>query len=203
MTSPSPTPDSSSDDPRFHLLALLGAILLPGLGHVLRGERKRGVLAAAGVLGLFLGGLLIGGINAVDRREERWWFYAQAGVGPLAFAVNHVHQKHFKGLPLEDLQSGDLSRVRSPHPGERLERREVLVVDPATRRQARVTMGVLVPAGPGERPPKHAALGKVAELGILFAALAGMLNIIVVLDIALPGPRPGTGGAPGPKEGKP
>ena len=47
--------------------AVLGWIL-PGLGHASLGDRRRGLLVGGGVLGLFLGGLLIGGLDVVDRR---------------------------------------------------------------------------------------------------------------------------------------
>ena len=39
------------------------AWLLPGLGHVIAGERARGLVIGATLLGLFVGGLLIGGID--------------------------------------------------------------------------------------------------------------------------------------------
>src|SRR5690606_8903547 len=80
----------------FQGVAALLAVLLPGLGHAYLGEMRRGACVAAGVLGLFFGGMLIGGIDVVDRQEDPIWFLGEALVGPLAFGVNWVHQNQFK-----------------------------------------------------------------------------------------------------------
>lgn len=65
------------------------------------GHRRRGVLIMFGVLFLFLGGVLIGGIDSVDRRDDKLWFLAQSAVGPLAFAIDMVNQNYVKQLPEE------------------------------------------------------------------------------------------------------
>ena len=70
--------------------AVLGWIL-PGLGHASLGDRRRGLLVGGGVLGLFLGGLLIGGLDVVDRREDHLWFLAQAGAGPVALVADYAN----------------------------------------------------------------------------------------------------------------
>lgn len=144
-------------------LAGVLALMLPGLGHWVRGERRRGRLICAGVLGLFATGLLVGGIEVVDRRESRIWFMGQAGVGPLALGVDWVHQNVFKGV---DRESGVR---RSAMPGE--------TIGPG---------GWIEDAEPGQRPPKIRSVAKVNELGTLFCAVAGMLNLIVILDATFP-----------------
>lgn len=144
-------------------LAGVLAVMVPGLGHWVRGERRRGRLICAGVLGLFAMGLLVGGIDVVDRRESRIWFVGQAGVGPLALGVDWVHQNVFKGV---DRESGER---RSAVPGER--------IGPG---------GWIEEAAPGQRPPKIRSVAKVNELGTLFCAVAGMLNFIVILDATFP-----------------
>lgn len=149
---------------RPDLVAGLLAILIPGAGHFKRGERDRAVRIAAGVLGLFFFGIFVGGIDVVDRREDRMWFMAQAAVGPLAFGVDWIHQTHFKGV---DPDSG---RRRSPGPHETIDR-----------------SGSIVQAPPGGRPPSMKSVAKVNELGTLFCAVAGMLNVIVFIDAAFPG----------------
>jgi hypothetical protein len=154
----------------FNAVALLGAIAFPGLGHVLSGRAKRGILAGIGVLGLFGGGLLTAGLTAVDRQQEFWWFVPQAGVGPLAFGVDWVHQNKFKVA----LEGGKPGAKRSADPDEG--------VDPVTRRAR--------PLAAGEKPLKVVALGKPAELGLLMCALGGMMNFIVVVDAGFPTRRP-------------
>lgn len=116
----------------FKPLGGLLALLLPGLGHVVLGRAKRGGLIFVGVMGLFLGGMLIGGIDVIDRQRDFWWFVLQAGVGPLAYVVDSLHQSRFASDPL--MQS----------------------------------------------------LGRVNEVGSLYAGLAGLVNLIAVIDAAWP-----------------
>jgi hypothetical protein len=150
--------------PRVDVVAGVLALVLPGLGHLVRGERARGVRILGGTLGLFFGGLLIGGIDVVDRREDRMWFVAQGAIGPLAFGVDAVHQRWFKAID-------PVTRVRrSPGP------HEVIGDD-----------GVIGSAPAGGGPRSRKSVGKVNELGTLFCAVAGMLNVIVFVDALFPG----------------
>ena len=130
-------------DERFNPIAGILAYLLPGLGHWYLGDAKRGLLVGAGVLWLFFGGVLIGGIDSVDRVEDKWWFVGQAGVGPIAFATDLVHQTQFK------VDAGD-GTMRTP------------------------------PPGPDAKASK--SIGHPNEIGSLFGAIAGMLNIMCVID---------------------
>ncbi|QOJ00609.1 MAG: hypothetical protein HRU70_08935 [Phycisphaeraceae bacterium] len=140
----------------FDLLAGLAAAALPGAGHALAGDPKRGLRIGAGVLGLFTAGLLIGGIDCVDRAEDGWWFIPQAMIGPAAFAVDHYHQNFLK-------------KPRPTNPG--------FQPPPNSPR--------ITPApGPGQTYTK--SLGKPNDIGILFTSIAGMLNLIVVIDAAFP-----------------
>lgn len=75
----------------FRPFAGLLALVFPGLGHLMLGMPRRARLIALGVLGLFITGLLIGGLDAVDSERDRWWFYAQALTGPVAFLTDTVH----------------------------------------------------------------------------------------------------------------
>ncbi len=120
----------------FAPISGIAAVALPGLGHVVRGEAKRGGLIFLGVMGLFLGGILIGGIDVIDRANDFWWFVLQAGVGPVAFGAEWLHQTRF-------------------------------AADPAIQ-----------------------SLGKVNEVGSLYAALAGLVNLIAIIDAFWPDVRP-------------
>ncbi len=170
-------PSRAGVDP---LAAAFGA-LVPGLGHWVRGERRRGRLIFTGVVGLFVSGVLVGGIDVVDRVESRVWFVGQAGVGPVAFGVDWINQNIFKGV---DRSTG---ARRSALPGE--------TIGPG---------GWIEVADPGQRPPKMRSVAKVNELGTLFCAVAGMLNLVVVFDALFPGrgvgasrrDDSGSGGAP-------
>ncbi len=158
---------------RFEPIAGLLALFLPGAGHFFLGERARAGLIAAGVLGLFIGGLLIGGIDAVDSKEDPIWFVGQALVGPITFAVDYYHQEHLKirqpGSPHDvALHGGVLTRgthYRTAKPDE-----------------ARDPTGLPAARGPGIRPPNSKSLGRMNELGTLYITIAGMLNLIVIID---------------------
>ena len=41
-------------------------------------------------------GLLLGGIDVVDMQQDRYWFVAQAGNGPVAFLLDYVNQSMLK-----------------------------------------------------------------------------------------------------------
>ena len=138
---------------QFTPTAAILAWLWPGLGHIQLGERRRGFLVMFGVLFLFLGGVLIGGIDAVDRREDRLWFLAQLLCGPIAMVVDVANQSMLKRLPSDwetRYQQGD----------------------PDVRGQLR-----------------HKGLGHVNEMGTLYSALAGLMNLVAILDALHPSHR--------------
>ncbi|MEY4116927.1 MAG: hypothetical protein RLZZ116_255 [Planctomycetota bacterium] len=100
-------PAATSDTPFRPVGAILGWVF-PGLGHIVAGNVKRGLLAMSGVLFLFLSGILVGGIDAVDRKEDSLWFIAQAGCGPIAFATSYANDtllKSGEAAPLVEMPS--------------------------------------------------------------------------------------------------
>jgi uncharacterized protein DUF6677 len=80
-------------------LAGLLALVIPGLGHLWLREPRRAAMILLGIGSLTLGGLLIGGIDVVDRKEDRWWFVGQAGIGPAAWVLNTWNQRLKKSDP--------------------------------------------------------------------------------------------------------
>jgi len=169
-----PRPENQPDErePRINLGAGVAGLVLPGLGHMISGRVWRGAGAMTGVLGLFALGLLIGGIDAVDSKSgaDRLWFIGQAFVGPIALGVDYAHQNHFKAY---DPQTGV---NRTGNPGEqRVRSGGRWVWEPLTRSRT----------GSGLGPPNEPGLGRLNEIAMLSCTLAGMLNIIVVLDAAI------------------
>ena len=127
------------------------AWILPGLGHASLGDRRRGLFVGGGVLGLFLGGLLIGGLDVVDRREDHLWFLAQAGAGPVAWVADYANASL--------VASGRFGEMlEAPHP------------DPMAPRGTVVEVSSLK------------SLAHPNEMGTLFAAMAGLMNVVAVLD---------------------
>lgn len=141
-------------DATFQPVAGAMAAALPGLGYLWYADAKRAIYVGVGILGLFLTGIFVAGIDAVDRVEDKWWFLLQAGVGPTAFIVDHIHQTQFK-TPT----AGPRRMMPPPSPG-------------ATGAHA------------------NKSVGRVNEAGMLMAALAGMLNLIAVIDCAWHPPAP-------------
>jgi len=179
----------------IHFVAGLIALAFPGAGHFfVLGERQRGFFAAVGVLGLFFGGLLVGGISVVDREEDKYWFLGQALIGPIAFGVNTIHQNSYKAyeVPPEiiEFQKVDAKVAnsfvrRSLHPDEELKDVEMTILQP-TGAEVTTRMPVAVPAGPGGGPPAYQSIGRMNELGMLSSTLGGMLNFIIILDALFP-----------------
>ncbi len=148
-----PTPASAACEARWQPLAAVAAWLVPGLGHALLGQRRRGLIIGLVVLGLWLAGLLVGGISIIDHRHsgdgerERlsFWFVGQAMLGP-SVVVDMAHQY---------LKAQSFRRFgHAPDPGDE------------------------------PRPVYTPALGRVAEIGILYTAMAGLLNLLAILDVA-------------------
>jgi hypothetical protein len=106
-----------------------------------------------GVLFLYGCGILIGGIDAVDRRNDKLWFTAQSLCGPLVFATDLVNQRVIQ-RPLPE-------RFDRGTPG----RRAYVEGDPATLKAL-----------------QRVGIGHVNEVGTLFVALAGLMNLVVILD---------------------
>ncbi|MGP1345595.1 MAG: DUF6677 family protein [Phycisphaerales bacterium] len=159
---PGPDPEAPQGperpDPAAHAapyptpLAAFLAWILPGLGYVWRGQVARGGAVGGSIIALILAGLLIGGPDAIDSREERWWFLVQAGGGPIVLALDQWHQRILK-VPA---QEGAARRI-APHP------------DPAMN--------------PGNQPPSFTrSVARVNESARLYIVIAGMLNIIAVID---------------------
>ncbi len=131
-------------------VAAVLAWVWPGLGHLSLGQRKRGLLIMFGVLFLFLGGVLIGGVDAVDQRKDPLWFVAQVLCGPIAFGVDFVNQYS-----------------KSPH---RFDRDGAKGLSQEEQRQH------------DQHLHRTTSLVHVNEIGTLFAALAGLMNLAVILD---------------------
>lgn len=178
---PPPSTSQAGKSEPFQPAAALLAAIFPGLGHFYLGQLQRGVLVTAGVMGLYLTGLLIGGIQCVDRKDNYIWFLGQALVGPMTFGLDYVHQEHLKVL-VPDNRGGD--RRREPYPNE--------TRDPRTGRAISIALIGGVPTAKTADgttiapayPSYVKAVPRSNELGTLFTTIAGFLNVIVVIDAA-------------------
>ena len=148
------------DDEGLHWVAAALGWLVPGLGQMWTGHVQRGIYAMVGVLGLFLGGVLLGGVGVVDRRDNGIWFVAQAGAGPVAFAADWANSAWVKSGAVGDLLEAPPS---------------------------------MVPRSTGSKVSSLRGVTSVHEVATLYCAMAGLMNIVVLLDALvrprrLPGP---------------
>ncbi|MAT80014.1 MAG: hypothetical protein CMJ29_00020 [Phycisphaerae bacterium] len=95
-----PASQAADSQPRScNPTAGLLAWIFPGLGHVYLGQRHRGFLVMAGILFLFICGLLVGGLDAVDLKNDKIWFVGQAFNGPITFVANFLNQTLIQARP--------------------------------------------------------------------------------------------------------
>lgn len=139
-----------SDEQQLNFFPAFLGWLFPGVGQMVLGDRRRGLLAMAGVLLLFLGGVLVGGVDCVDKDEDRLWFIGQACAGPIAFATAYANDAWLKSGKV-----GELMPTPPPASG-----------DPNAPKQVSSLKGLAHPN----------------EFGTLFCFLAGLLNLVVILD---------------------
>jgi hypothetical protein len=155
------------------LVAIAGWVV-PGAGYWLIGQRLRGLVVGVTILLLFVGGLLIGGmrvidspfIEAADERAQRQQDEAlarkeNANYAPPSVVVRLLHQKPWF---IPQIVAGPIALAAN----------YVAVnwgshVDPGSLREAQ---GVA---------PSHA---RVNEIGVLYTAVAGMLNLMAIIDSA-------------------
>ena len=72
------------------LIIGLAAWMVPGAGHFLLRERKRGIILFFVITSLFAAGLFIGSIGVVDWVTGRIWFYAQILCSPAVGIIANI-----------------------------------------------------------------------------------------------------------------
>lgn len=167
------------------IIATIAALLVPGGGALVQGHHKRAACLFVAIGGLVLGGLVIGGVGAVDRRTERWWFVLQAPAGVSVWIVDHLVQTQWKGLSRGEL--------RLPVAGERL----ALQRDPHTLTAHR---RVISPAREGDPVTPRGTIGRSGEIGSLYIAAAGLLNLLAIISLWGIDPAASDARAPGPEQ---
>ncbi|MFG0328537.1 MAG: DUF6677 family protein [Phycisphaerales bacterium] len=164
----------------MNLLAAVLAWALPGLGHWSLGYRRRGRLIGAGILSLYFGGLLIGGVDVIDRREDYWWYCGQTLAGPITPVIDWWIGRQYI---TEDREGRRLDPPLKPHP--------VLPEGDAYLEEHRLAFD------PDYRPAFSVSLARTNELGTLYTTIAGMLNLLAILDVLYMAPFAGVAGRKG------
>lgn len=142
-------------------LVALAGWLVPGAGYWVIGQRARGLVVGVTIVLLFLSGLLIGGVRAMEvpaydqygryaapqrgwvrELAQRPWFLAQVLTGPIG--LGGAAASNWAARPAED------------------------------RNMA---------SGYGE-PRGALSHGRINEIAVLYTAVAGLLNLLAIIDAA-------------------
>lgn len=151
----------------FSYVALVLAWCVPGLGHILIGQRARGIVFMVAIHGLFAGGLLLGGIRALNPVEQPIWTYTQFLAGWPMVIGNRVEKAKEKELEL--LQDEYSVGGKRPEVGD------------DTLRQKREKYGQEFTA----EHPLFSYHPKIQDIGSVYCGIAGMLNLLVMFDVLL------------------
>jgi len=82
----------------------LVAWILPGAGHLLIGERRRGVIILLTIAATFWGGVAIGGVRStVNPAQKKLWFFAQISGGGHAVLAYLLGVRSRDGLTHDQL----------------------------------------------------------------------------------------------------
>jgi hypothetical protein len=139
---------------RNRRLAAFLAWLVPGLGHVYQRRYGKGVLYAVCILSLYGLGYFLGEGKIV------YWRWVNPLNNPEKFCLYYLGQ-FFVGLPaLPALIQGTLAYFHN---------------DP-------ILWGLMAEPDPNVLNGLHPRLGKLVEIGSMYTAVAGLLNVLAIYD---------------------
>ena len=171
-------PEPSSRPSVSPPLAALATWVVPGGGYWLIGQRGRALTVGITVVSLFLLGLLIGGVRAL---EVPGWDDDGAKV--------RLNAEGFRIHPDDEPYYSRGTWVLSRNPVSELRAKpwfmaQVLAGPVALGSCAWSVWASTHTDGPGgEGPaPGAASHGRVNEIGVLYTAVAGMLNLLAMID---------------------
>jgi hypothetical protein len=139
--------------------------LLPGGGYWMIGQRRRALLAGLSIVFLFIFGLLVSGVRCIDvpgygPNGSLLYVKSATGSGPL------ISQAPFKAVLDKPWYIPQI------------------LAGPLTIASSFWSVGVasVTDAGGGQAYPK--ATARMYDIGTLYTAIAGMLNLLVMVDSA-------------------
>ena len=157
--------DASTPPTAHPLLVALAAWAVPGLGYWLLGDRKRGVVIGVAISLLFVGGLLIGGARALE--------------------VPMIDRSRTHRL----LPGGDrnISIPDKPLLMDEIRAKPWSIAQVMTGPLAFCGAYLSFWAGPKDGSIESAGVeshARVNEIAVLYTAVAGMLNLLAIIDSA-------------------
>jgi len=147
-------------------LVALSGWLLPGLGYMLIGERTRGLIAGVTIIATFLAGILIGGIRVIDvpgfdANGQTKTIPMMGGGRAPALRVSPMAEVMNKPWYIAQLLMGPTNIA--------------------------ATWGSLAAAAAGHKQ----STARIFDIGTLYTAVAGMLNLLALIDAAHRTTHPG------------
>lgn len=167
-------------------LVALAAWLLPGAGYWLLGQRARALVVGISIIVLFILGLLIGGVRLIEVPG-----YGDHGL-PLVVAPADRNGDH---LVEADPTSPDSNGpwVMTSHPLEEIRNKPWYIAQVLTGPINLVASWGSVAASKDNAsgmPAGYRSHARTNELGVLYTAIAGMLNLLAIIDSASRAGRP-------------
>jgi len=162
-------PEDAKDpqpDPTQPAIAGLAAWLVPGLGYWLLGEKARGLTVCIAVVTLFVMGLLIGGVRVL---EVPTFDHAGQRI-PNASLKDEVRSKPWS---IAQVMTGPIGIVAGALSVEVSRPDDSMPLDPNPPSSA--MSGAHLPLGSDSH-------SRVNEIAVLYTAVAGMLNLLVIID---------------------
>jgi len=153
-------------------LAIVLAWAVPGLGHLIVGERNRGLLFAFTIHALFGLGLILGGIKAINPPDQPIWTYTQYLAGWPMLISGRVERSWMGQTPQEPSRFNDLIREYASNRPSATDNSEV-EDRKAYARKMFSTYPILT---------YHP---KIQDIGSVYCGIAGMLNLLVMFDVLL------------------
>jgi len=167
-TDPQPPDDPKKppSDPPQPAIAGVAAWLLPGLGYWLIGEKARGVTVGVAVVILFVLGLLIGGVRVLEVPT-----FDHAGQRILNTSLKD--EVRSKPWSIAQVMIGPIGIIGGALSVDASRPDDSMPLDPNPLS--------------GSMSGAHLSLGsdshsRVNEIAVLYAAVAGMLNLLVIID---------------------
>jgi len=150
------------------------AWLVPGLGHIVIGERVRGAIFLVTIHLLFALGLLFGGMRSIKPAEQPIWTYTQYLNGWPMLVANHFWEGFARDYlpPANGGKSAaeqEFDKAAPPRPD--------ITGEPKDR--IKYTQEFI------EKYPAFAFHPKVHDMGAVYCGIAGMLNLLVMFDLLL------------------
>jgi hypothetical protein len=192
-------PDTAQGKPKNPVVVAIAALLLPGLGYWLLGQRTRGLAVGVSIFCLFVLGVLIGGIRIVDPPGYGEYGYHVMIVQPslsseLTMRVDPTSEAN-EANPLLQAGTGGSAQVVGwallTQPLGELSNKPwyigQILCGPISLAMSAVAIVEAHPVDPSiappvsREPPSHS---RSWEIGTLYTAVAGMLNLLAIIDSA-------------------